>query len=166
MSSELYFRDIQPADFDHLHAIASDWKVVRQLGSWPWPPDPEFTQSRSKPYVGNGFVHGVFLDTNLIGSVAVTKGVIGYCLHSDFWGRGYGSQIMSHALMLGFSFEWDRIVAEVWEDNVASQSLLNKFGFRYIDRTVEYSKARKVDTISLTFELSKDDWTAQQSLSR
>jgi RimJ/RimL family protein N-acetyltransferase len=165
MSNAVSFRDIQPEDFDDLHAMASDWEIVRQLGSWPWPPEPEFTRGRSKPYEGDGFVHGAFLTGRMIGTVAVTNGVVGYNLHRDFWRQGYGSQMMRHALGLGFGRGHERLIAEVWHDNAASQALLRKFGFQLTGQTVEFAKARKEDTLSLTFELTKDDWTAQQSLS-
>lgn len=165
MPQQLIFRDIQPSDFDDLHAIMTDWQVVRQLGGWPWPPDPTFTLGRSKPYEGNGFVHGAFVGGRMIGTIAVTDGTLGYCLGRAHWGQGYGTLMMTHALPLGFDFGFDRIIAEVWIDNAGSQALLRKFGFRHVATTTEFSKARKVDTGSLTFELSKDDWTAQQSLS-
>ena len=41
-SNRLSFRMLQPTDAPALHAIASHWEVVRQLGSWPWPPEPAF----------------------------------------------------------------------------------------------------------------------------
>ncbi len=165
MSNAVSFRDIQPEDFDDLHSIMSDWNVVRQLGGWPWPPEPEFTRGRSKPYEGDGFIHGVFIDGRMVGTIGVTDGTLGYCLHQDVWGQGLGTRMMVHALSHAFGNGVPKIIAEIWGDNAGSQALVRKFGFRHVENTVQFAKARKVDTVSLTFELTKDDWTAQQSLS-
>jgi len=52
---DLTYRDVDSDDFDVIHKMASDWNIVRQLGSWPWPPDPAYSKRRSEPYTGNGF---------------------------------------------------------------------------------------------------------------
>ena len=39
-------------DTDALHRIVSHWDVVRQLASFPWPPDLAFTATRAQPYHG------------------------------------------------------------------------------------------------------------------
>lgn len=49
------YRAVRPQDFDALHALVSLWDVTRNLGSWPWPPDPEFTAKRCQPFEGDGF---------------------------------------------------------------------------------------------------------------
>jgi hypothetical protein len=77
---DLSYRDLGPADFDAVHATASHWDVVRQLGSWPWPTDPAFTHTRCVPFAGHGFVWGIVLDAQLVGSVAMTGGELGYTI--------------------------------------------------------------------------------------
>lgn len=119
---KLTYRDLNPNDFEALHEIASIWDVVRQLGGWPWPPRPEFTRSRCKPYGGKGFVWAICLDDKLVGTTAVTGTEVGYMLHPEMAARGIGSQAvvdaMAHAReTLGVK----DFVASVWNDNLASQ---------------------------------------------
>ena len=44
MTPDYRLRPLGPADAADLHAVASHWAVVRQLGRWPWPPDRAFTE--------------------------------------------------------------------------------------------------------------------------
>ena len=87
---DLCLRNLTPTDADDLHVIAAQWPVVRQLGGWPWPANLAFTASRSVPYTGQGFVWGVEAAGKIIGSVAVTRGELGYMIHQDYWQRGIG----------------------------------------------------------------------------
>ncbi len=87
-SARLTYRPLQRTDLDGLHAIVSQWDVVRQLSSFPWPPERDFTATRAQPYLGRGFVWGMFLQQRLIGTVAVTGDELGYSLVPDLWRQG------------------------------------------------------------------------------
>lgn len=69
--------------------------------------------------------------------------VIGYDLHSDFWGNGYMSEVMSQllALLKGnllFGEQINFVIAEVYEGNHRSMALLLKYGFHQVkDNTAE-----------------------------
>ena len=60
---------------------------------------------------------------------------IGYCIHKDYWQKGYGSEMLSLLL------DWIRkqrlktVTAEVAVDNIASNALLKKFHFKVIKNT-------------------------------
>ena len=60
---------------------------------------------------------------------------IGYCIHKDYWQKGYGSEMLSLLL------DWIRkqrlktVTAEVAVDNIASNALLKKFHFKAIKNT-------------------------------
>ena len=83
-SARLTYRAMQAVDAPALHAIVSHWDVTRQLGpKWPWPAEMAFTETRTTPYAGAGFAWGVFLGPDLIGTVAVTEGELGYMLAPD-----------------------------------------------------------------------------------
>lgn len=146
--ADLTYRDLGPQDFDALHDIGSRWEVVRQLGGWPWPPQPEFTTSRCKPYAGDGFVWGICEGDTLLGSVAVTKGEIGYMLHPKAAGRGIMSvavaDVMKHARD---AFGVTTFVASVWHDNPASKRVLEKHGLFHWQTAFVPSRARKVPTL-------------------
>lgn len=158
-SARLAYRCIQPVDFAALHAIGSDWSVVRQLGSWPWPPEPDFTTIHAKPYGGIGFAWGMFLDGAMIGTVAVTDAIMGYSLLPAHWRQGYGEEAARTAIAHAFgATDLARIAASVWYDNAASLGLLIKLGFAETGRTVEMSKARKVEVELVHLVLDRADW--------
>lgn len=64
---------------------------------------------------------------------------IGYCIHKSKWKQGYGSEAI--ALML----EWlkangaEKVTAEVAVDNIPSNMLLLKFGFK-VEKKTEFKK--------------------------
>jgi len=142
-----------------VHSIATKWDVVRQLGGWPWPANPEFTKSRCKPYSGNGFVWGICLDDALVGSVAVTGSELGYMLHPEMSGRGVMTKAsrdaMSHAMNVTDHTFFE---ASYWHDNPASGRILSKLGFRLWQTRYEPSKARRLPLLCHHARLMRSDW--------
>ncbi len=158
-SARLSYRALQAVDGEALHGIASQWDVVRQLGSWPWPPEVAFTASRARPFAGRGFVWGAFLDTRLIGTVAVTEDELGYMFAPDCWGQGFATEACSLAISQAFATsDRDHLVAGVWADNAASLCLLGKLGFRVTGDDMTWSVARKVDAPGHALRLDRADW--------
>lgn len=163
-SDRLAYRSWSAVDGDALQDLNSDWQVVRQLGTWPWPPERDFTQTRATPYLGNGFAWAVLLAGRLIGGIAVTEGILGYSLAREYWGQGFGTE--AGATALGRAFEnpdLREVTASAWDDNLTSLSLLQKLGFRELRRTVEMSKARKIETGLVHMALSRTNWFARPS---
>ena len=97
-SARLTYRAMGPDDATALHAIVSQWEVVRQLGSWPWPADSDFTLSRAIPYGGDGFVWGIFLNDVMIGNIAITTGELGYFIDPAHQRRGYAREALAFAI--------------------------------------------------------------------
>ena len=130
-SDRLTFRALLPVDAGALHDIACHYEVTRQLGpKWPWPADLAFTTTRSRPYIGKGFVWGLFRDGQLIGTVGVTEGEIGYAVHPDHHRQGLASEACRTALAHAFGpMGLTAVAASVWADNQASLGLLSKLGF-------------------------------------
>ncbi len=54
----------------------------------------------------------------------------GICIGPDFWGRGYGWQILSALLDRAKELGAGEFVYSSWEDNTASRRLAEKAGFR------------------------------------
>ncbi len=149
-SSRLTFRDLMPHDAPAQHTLVSQWEIASQKGSWPWPADYAFTLSRAAPYAGDGFVWGVFLQGEMIGNVAITKGELGYFIDPAHQRRGYGREAVAFAMAQS---GLPRIEAEVWQDNPASLALLHSLGFAPFDRREHLSKARgiRLGTIRLVY---------------
>lgn len=158
-SARLTYRDLQSFDAPALHVLVSDWAVVRQLGSFPWPSDPAFTATRAQPYAGDGFAWGVYLAGILIGTVAVTKAELGYMIDPARWRQGFAMEACRFALDRAFeTLPLDDITAGVWADNQASRGLLTKLGFEVTAHTNEMSKARGVMADGFEMRLTRARW--------
>lgn len=161
---ELTYRDFAAADFDALHAMMSHWPIVRQLGGWPWPPVPAFTRSRCQPYDGDGFVWAVCDGDQLVGTVGVTKGDLGYALAPAYQGRGIMPKASRHAISHAFATQdLELLTASTWWDNAASYGLLCKLGFRHWQTRYVRSKARGVPTLCNELRLTRTDWDRLRS---
>jgi [ribosomal protein S5]-alanine N-acetyltransferase len=149
-SARLMYRAMGADDAPALHAMVSQWEIASQKGSWPWPADYAFTLSRAALYGGEGFVWGIFLQGQMIGNVAITKGELGYFIDPAHQRRGYAREAVGFAMaQSGLT----RIEAEVWVDNPASLALLHSLGFVETGRSEHLSKARgiRLGTIRLAY---------------
>ena len=121
------YRAVAPRDFDAMHGLVSLWEVARNLGSWPWPPDEDFTRARCEPFEGEGFCWGICADDVLIGTVGVVRGELGYMLHPDHHGQGIVQSAVRDALSHAFAtLPLDEIHADIWADNFASRHILTR----------------------------------------
>lgn len=159
-SARLTYRSLYPTDTPELHEIVRHWQVTRQLGpAWPWPADPGFTATRARPYTGAGFAWGVLLDGNVIGTVAVTDGGLGYSLHPDHHRRGLMFEACQTALGRAFGdLALPQVHAGVWADNAASLGLLQKLGFVRTGEHYETTQARPTPSPGYELTLSAADW--------
>jgi RimJ/RimL family protein N-acetyltransferase len=63
---------------------------------------------------------------------------IGYVLNRQFWGKGYGTELLGAMIESAFdSYQFHRLEADIDPDNAASLALLRKFGFRQEGRFQE-----------------------------
>lgn len=162
--TDLTYRPPQASDFDAMHAIVSDWSVVRQLGSFPWPAEPAFTRARCRAYGGVGFVWAICQDDFMIGSVAVTKGILGYKLSPQMHGKGIMTRACVDAIDHSFaSYDWSHLSASIWWDNTASARVLRKCGFTHFQTRYEQSVARGLPVLSHDYRLARTDWHTLRS---
>lgn len=135
VTARLRLRRARPEDLDALHALVSDWEVVKQTATWPWPPDRAFTETRAQPMpAGRGIGGPVFADGELVGMVGVnatdTCPQLGYMFARAQWGRGFASEIGRALIAHAFAtYDWPSIGAGVFEENPASVRVLVKLGF-------------------------------------
>lgn len=84
---------------------------------------------------------------------------IGYILHSDFWGQGFGGEAISALLEYGFQERGlTEVIADVDPDNTASLSLLKAQGFAEIGCEKNTIQISGVWYDSVYLRLSVTDW--------
>ncbi len=158
-SPRLTFRALQATDAQALHGIVAHFEVTRQLGpKWPWPAHLDFTMTRAQPFHGQGFAWGMFRDGALIGTISVADGQLGYMLTPDAWGQGYASEACHAALTHAFASGLTHVMAGVWADNLASQRVLTKLGFKVTGHSHDISPARGLAMPGLELRLDWADW--------
>lgn len=139
-TNRLILRDLKISDFDDMQKYASDPESTFKVG---WGPNDEaatraFLKEAEKsaqqtPRVKYDFAVvekesgrmagscGIYLDENL------EQGMIGYILHKDVWGRGYGTELVRELIRLSFEeLRLHRIYATSDCDNPASYRLMEK----------------------------------------
>lgn len=157
------YRQVRESDFEDMHAGMQTYAVVRQLGSWPWPPQEAFTRKRARPYEGDGFVWAICRDDRYIGSIAVTGHEVGYGLHPDYHRQGIISRALPIAIREGFEvLDRTMLVAAIWFDNPGSRKLLTRHGFQQYCTRYERSRARGFPVITHRFRLLRRDWVERK----
>ncbi len=159
-------RNFRADDFDAFHALVSDYDVVKMLGTWPYPADPEFTRMRmNTPEAQAGMVNVVECDGQLAGTIGLVNGGIGYNFAKPFWGRGLATWAARTKIRQGFlEYGLDKITAGAHQLNPASAAVLMKSGLRKVGEDTAYCKARDRELSGDRFELSRADWAAHQPL--
>lgn len=159
-------RLFQADDFDAFHALVSDFDVVKTLGSWPHPADPEFTKMRiNTPEAQSGQVNVIECDGRLAGSIGFVHGEIGYMLSQDFWGRGLATWAVGEKLTHGFTSGTDDLVeAGAYIENPASAAVLLKNGFKKTGSELHYCKARDGEFACDMYTITRATWAKRQPL--
>ena len=143
-TERLVWRAAKPDDLDALHAIASEFDVVRQTSTWPWPPDRDFTASRCQPMPEDEGLGGVVTSQKeVIGIMGLDHGKMGYMFAPAHWGKGYATELGHAAVDVIFArYDWPRLEACVFDDNPASGRVLEKVGFTRVGPCEGPSAAR------------------------
>ena len=106
-----------------------------------------------------GFTLAIEHQNRMIGTIGIggTPMSIGYFLGPDHWGQGLMTEAMAAVLPEIFDrFPINRLIADHFEDNPASGSILKKFGFEVSGRQMATSRARLEPSPSITYALSRD----------
>jgi len=98
VTERLVLRPGRPDDLEALHALASDFEVVKQTATWPWPPDRAFTETRARPFdPGLGLAGPVCAGDEIVGMMGVHDtgegAELGYMFARAHWGKGYATEI-------------------------------------------------------------------------
>ncbi len=128
----LWMRDAGPEDIPAIQPLVTDYQVIRNTGSWPWPPDPDFTAKRCQPIPRDQGLGGVVMrDDTIVGMASVFgEGELGYMFARPHWGQGYATEICEGLVEAAFATgQWTQLKACVFDDNPGSGRVLEKLGF-------------------------------------
>ena len=93
-----------------------------------------------------GIWRSIWADGDFVGSISVERkaeddkvvGEIGYMILTPFWAQGIGTEAVRQVCGIAFQeLELDRIIGQVFPENVASVRVLEKNGFRLEETIVE-----------------------------
>lgn len=148
----MYFKSLDPSDVDEIHRFASDADVSRFIG-WRLLKNSDETREYIEELIkreaaGTHLYASIVLKSTekIIGTAMMFNfdkearhGEIGYVLHKDYWGQGYGTE--SVTLMNDFAFQslkLNKIHARVVDANIGSYRVLDKNGFELEGRFKDY----------------------------
>ncbi len=90
------------------------------------------------------------------------KLVLGYWLGKPYWKRGMITE--AAGAVVEFAFTWtaaSEIVAAAPVGNTASQRVLEKYGFGFVEQALEDAPARPSPILCNLFSLRRDDWRSR-----
>lgn len=148
----LQFRPLDVNDVLDIHSYTSDEDASRFIG-WKLMKTPEETlrhieEMRKREAAGTHIYASIIIGETkaLIGTAMLFNfdlearhAEIGYVLHPDYWGKGYGTETIS--MLDGFAFHTlhlHKLHAQVVEANTGSLRVLEKNGYHLEGRLEDY----------------------------
>ncbi len=91
-------------------------------------------------------------DNALMGMIDVVRvedgaPVIGYCTAKMYWGNGYMTEALGAVVEELFDNGIDTIKISAVDENIGSNRVIEKCGFRFVNKTIEALSEMKPDTI-------------------
>lgn len=141
-TKRLVLRQIEQADFDALIEIFTNEEVAKTFMV------PDFSSAKEAYGLaqrfsvlsrdGNRFVYGVYLDNRLIGfvnDVFIDEKTVelGYVIHPNFKNNGYATEVLKASLNEIFKTDFRIVKAGAFEENIASQRVMQKCGMKPLE---------------------------------
>lgn len=153
-------------DVDRLTDLIGDYEVTKWLAQVPWP----YRRDHALEWLdmahdkdSGDLVLAIANDEGLIGGIGLAswreRPTIGYWLGKPYWAQGLMSEAVEALLAFAFEdLEASEIFASVFDHNVASLRLQERFGFKVTGRNLDYSLARGNAVPGVTTALTRDDF--------
>ena len=172
-SERVFLRPYTQADFAALHKIVSDKQTMYAWGQG-------FSKKQSQEWLDKQLAHyqqysfGIWAIIEkqsgaIIGNAGLNhteislKGKtqkiveIGYLLHRDFWGKGYGSEVARMCVKYGFeTLGLEEVYCLIKEDNTASIKVAKKLEMQKVGEYPKPYKGKKIN--HFVFKLEKNVW--------
>lgn len=168
-TDRLMIRTYRDSDVTAFHKIASRSEIAYMMQSIPHP----FTHSDAQTWIKDrrysgqlGFCAAVCLkDGTVIGNVGIGGDPVStmYFIDPAFWGLGYATEAMRGFLAaMTPQFGLKQIIAGAMVDNVASQAVLEKLGFKETHRKQHQPSLRLEPEQLIMYRLSQANLKAGQ----
>jgi RimJ/RimL family protein N-acetyltransferase len=171
-TERLLFRRHIAADEDSFVQIHADPEFRRYIGGLSWPVEKARDRFRrhylGKPKAAYGLWATILKEEDkYIGSCGLRASgrdaYLGYHISRSDWRKGFATEAAKAFLDLAFnSLQLQRVMADVEEGNVASERILQKFGFDQVKRE-EIPISGRVICI---YELSRAAWAGREAPQR
>ena len=172
-TERLLLREFVEADFDAVHAYATDLEVVRYM---PWGPNTESDTTdflvrtaagaAADPRAQYQLAVVRLDDDTLLGGIGLDvdadgdRAVLGYCLARGAWGHGFATEAGVEMLRLGFDvLGVHRISAGCDPDNSGSISVLERLGMTLEGRHRQDTKIRGEWRDTLVYAILESEWS-------
>ena len=180
-TSRLIMRAIKKDDFDAIHSYAScEENIIYMLFD---PNDEAATRSfiecamefaLKNPITVYQFAVVLKENEALIGGCDLhytgkNEASIGWLLHRDYWGNGYGTELGRELFRFGFEeLNLRRITATCHAENTGSSRLMEKIGMRreglFFDARPPHKKESRPFGDELAYAMLKDEWDVQKEI--
>ncbi len=178
-TDRLILRPFEEDDFEAVHAYAS---VAENVQYMLWGPNEEsdtrafisYAVLKSKETPCHDYQYAVVLKSSrkLIGSCGLTisdgnEAELGWILHKDYWKQGYGTEMGTRMIELGFSeLDLHRIIAHCDTENYGSYRVMERIGMRregcFVESRPPSKFSAKKYSDEYAYAILKDEWKAQK----
>ncbi len=165
-TSRLYLRPLQIEESPFITEVMNTYPEMSQWMTWSPPQTEEQVKKSLKKQLDEGSIpYGVFLksDDSFIGRITLrnfvwaerdaqkTSAFLSFWVSPEFGGKGYGTELLEVVCRHAFEkLHLRKIFAGVFVQNIPSQKLLEKVGFKeigvshkhYLKEGIEYDSAR------------------------
>lgn len=172
-SERVFLRPYTQADFAALHKIVSDKETMYAWGQgFSKKQSQEWLDKQLAHYQQYGFGIWAIIEKQsgaIIGNAGLNhteislKGKtqkiveIGYLLHRNFWGKGYGSEVARMCVKYGFeTLGLEEVYCLIKEDNTASIKVAKKLEMELIGKHIKNYKGKELP--HCVFRLEKNVW--------
>ena len=172
-SERVFLRPYTQADFAALHKIVSDKETMVAWGhGFSKKESEEWLEKQLAHYQQYGFGIWAIVEKQsgkIIGNAGLNhteislKGKtqkiveIGYLLHRDFWGKGYGSEVARMCAKYGFeTLGLEEVYCLIKEDNLSSLKVAKKLSMQKVGEYPKPYKGKKIN--HLVFRFEKNAW--------
>ncbi len=172
-SERVFLRPYTQADFAALHKIVSNKETMVAWGQgFSKKESEEWLEKQLAHYQQYGFGIWAIIEKQsgaIIGNAGLNhteislKGKtqkiveIGYLLHRDFWGKGYGSEVARMCVKYGFeTLGLEEVYCLIKEDNLSSLKVAKKLSMQKVGEYPKPYKGKKIN--HLVFKLKKNVW--------